>query len=1204
MFLIIQDNYSFHHYYSDLEDRISYKGILVYKKSGTHYISLKDKYYFSDRSKIKKLELMHYEVFSDDSFIQLHVYVYENDSGIDSYSIYENRDFIIANSKKATIRSFDPYLSNHYLFLRDGKLKSSYPFSLNGEQYIGDELCEGDTIEYLGFRLIYYRDFLYANQFMCENRIPTYQLKHQIVEYPLLSHPPDFYLPEVVKEPVFEDIKDFSYKKNQPNREIYKTLMTNFVMSAAIASMAYLNYSQSAKNISERGVITYLIMPISMAITGILFPIVFYLYEKRKDKKAYESEKEKYLIYLEEYKNKASEIIVNYVKQAEAHFFSVIECKKMMFYATEKSNDYLTISLGKANTEMDYTFKPNEDKEIGRKLEEIRHVFNHIENFPVFLNLKESRIVTIISKKEERLDLFKRYLLEVSYKHHPDELYIAIYCKDVSVIDDCYSLPHLFYGKKRMTLNHFRQIQELDRTGFDRPLVLFLYDDCGYEFRNSNIRVLFFTDHHDIYKKSDTVIEYLHTKACIHRPERSYFGFVHEKTNYQKLFHYLGRITNGSSKTEYHSFSEIFRNHDIEASYQENDRKLRADFSFSNGRIIDFDLHENGLGPHGLIGGSTGSGKSELIISMLLSLCVRYSPEYLNIILIDYKGGGIRESLSYQKKTIPHIIASVSNLENHVLERLIIAIKNECVSRQRIFKEISSASGISVMNLDEYLDCDYQKFGYKSMAHLMIVVDEFAELKKEHGDQIKELISLSRIGRSLGIHLILATQKPSGNISDEIWSNSRFKISLKVFEERDSLDIIKTADAAYLSEPGSFLLRVDDSMTLGTSVYAKNDISGNDPLEVCLLDNVLDKARIYKKQNKEFLSEAAYFCRKILETCDNLNIFPQDMDFMVHEPTRRIPMYDGNIHLGETDDYLNNVREPLTYSCRSSLLICSSRKKEINVILNALKDNQRKTVVIGRKLYDNSVISDSLLYDQDEDIDFLFSYLLKHDEDLTLVIEDLYILLSYQDSYTDTILKLIKRNKDKRFNIICLSESVQIGYKLVCAFTDKIIIEVNDMNDVSYYYAMRSRYKGNSFYFDEEPKTFIPVKEEELIHGERTMMSIAKKIPDRVEAMTTEKGILLGYDLASREAIYANKRITVISYSQDLLNRYSNAYGDKVKTVVYDHPVKVNEDCLWLGPGLLYQRIFAFYKNEDLDDTKGVLVNRGKMNILRCLDET
>ncbi|MBQ2658309.1 MAG: hypothetical protein IJF87_07070 [Erysipelotrichaceae bacterium] len=1172
---------------------------MIYKNNGTHYISLKDNCFFSDGSKIKKLELMHYEVFSDDSCIQLHVYVYENDSGIDSYGIYENKDFIVADSKKATIRSFDPYLSDHYLFLRDRKLKSSFPFSLNGEQYIGDELCEGDTIEYLGFRLIYFRDFLYVNQFMCENRIPTYQPKHQIIEYPLLSHPPDFYLPEVVKEPVFEDIKEFSYKKDHPSREIYKTLMANFVMSAAIASMAYLNYSQNAKNISERGVLSYLIMPISMTITGILFPIVFHLYEKRKDSKAYESEKKKYLIYLDEYKNKVSESINNYVKQAEAHFFSVIECKKMIFYATEKSNDYLTISLGKANTEISCSVKPNEDKEIDRKLEEIRHIFDHIESFPVFLDLKESRIVTIISKKEERLDLFKRYLLEVSYKHHPDEVYVAIYCKDISMIGDFYSLPHLFYGKKRMTLNHFRQIQELDRTGFDRPLILFLHDDCNYEFRNPNIRVLYFTDHHDIYKKSDTVIEYLHTKACIHRPKRSYFSFVHEKADYQKLFHYLDRITNAYSKTEHYSFSEIFRNHDIEASYQENDRKLRADFSFSNGRIIDFDLHENGLGPHGLIGGSTGSGKSELIISMLLSLCVRYSPEYLNIILIDYKGEGVKESLSYQKKTIPHIIASVSNLENHALERLVIAINNECVRRQRIFKEISSASGISVMNLDDYLDCDYQKLGYKSIAHLMIVVDEFAELKKEHGDQIKELISLSRIGRSLGIHLILATQKPSGNISDEIWSNSHFKISLKVFEERDSLDIIKTADAAYLSEPGSFLLRVDDSLTLGTCVYSKNDISGNDPLEVCLLDNVLDKARIYKKQNKEFLSEASYFCRKLLETCDNLNIYPQNMDFMAHEPTWRIPMYDGNIHLGETDDYLNNVKEPLTYSCRSSLLICSSRKKEINVILNALKDNQRKTIVIGRKLYDNPVISDSLLYDQDEDIEYLFGLLMKNDEDLTLVIEDLYILLSYQDTYTDTILKLIKRSKDRNFNLICLSESVQIGYKLVFAFTNKIMIEVNDSNDVSYFFAMHSKYKGNSFYFDEEPKTFVPVKEEEFIHGERTMMSIVKKIPDKIDAMMTEKGILLGYDLASREAIYAKKKITVISYSQNLLDRYSQAYGDKVKTIIYDHPVKVNEDCLWLGPGALYQRIFVYYKNEDLDDTKRRTGKQGKDEYLK-----
>ena len=1204
MFLIIQDSYSFIRSEVNQESNISYKGILIYCNNGKYYISLKENCFFSDGSKIKKLELKHYEILSDASCIQLQVYVYENRSGMDSYGIYENRDFILAANKKATIQTSDPYFKEDYLFLRNGKLKSSILFSVNGTQYTDDELHDGDIIECLGFRMVYFTDFLYINRFWCMIGIPSYQPNRQIVAYPLLSSPPDFYLPDTVKEPVFDEIKEFSYHREPVHKEIFKTLLNNSVMSAAITSLAYLNYSESINNTGTRSLLTYLITPISMTFTGVLLPVLFYLYEKRKEKKAYQFEKKKFLSYLDEYQLKAKKTIREYVNSVENHFFSVIHCKRMMFYATEKTDDYLTVSLGKKAIQMELTTKENKDEQIERKLEEIRHLFHHIEGFPVFLDLKKSKITTIIIKKEERHDLFRQYLLETVYKHRLDEIYIAIYCKNISLIDDCYNLPHLFCGNSRMTLNHFRQIQELDRHTFNRPVILFLYDNCNYEFRNPNIRVLYFTDHHDIYRKSDTVIEYLHSKACIHIPQRSYFSFIKEEADYRKLFHHLGRIASEENESREYSFSSLFENHAIAKSYQENDRKLRADFAFCNGRILDFDLHENGLGPHGLIGGSTGSGKSELIISMLLSLCMRYSPEYLHIILIDYKGGGLKESLSIFGKTVPHIVASVSNLENHAFERLVTAIKNECLNRQKIFKNLSSVTGTSIMNIDDYLDSDYKKYAYDMMSHLLIVVDEFAELKKEHADQIRELITLSRIGRSLGIHLILATQKPSGNISDEIWSNSRFKISLKVFEERDSMDIIKTSEAAFLNEAGSFLLRVDDSLIRGRSVYTKNDIHGNDPIEICLLDNMLDKARIYKKQNKKYFSEAAYYCGKIIETCEKMDLIPKKMDFLSHAPLDRIPTENGRIHLGESDDYLNGTREQLTYSLYGSLLVFSSRKEEINTILNALKENNRRTVVIARKIYRNRVISDSLLYDQDEDICFLLSYLLNHDEDITLLIEDISILLSYQDTYADLLLKLLKRSKDRLLGVICLSQSVQISYKLLNAFTDKTMIEVNDMNDVSYVFAMRSRYKGGSFFFDDEPKTFIPVRTEGQIEEECHLRCIIRRIPETVSAKISEKGIRLGYDLISREEIYTEKKIIIVSYREELLRRYSEAYGQRVKTVLYDrHPMKIDGDFLWLGPGITSQRSFVYYRNEDLDDTQGVYIVRGKPILLRCLDE-
>ena len=97
------------------------------------------------------------------------------------------------------------------------------------------------------------------------------------------------------------------------------------------------------------------------------------------------------------------------------------------------------------------------------------------------------------------------------------------------------------------------------------------------------------------------------------------------------------------------------------------------------------------------------------------------------------------------------------------------------------------------------------------LPHLIIIVDEFAELKAEHPDFMKELISAARIGRSLGVHLILATQKPSGVVDDQIWSNSKFKLCLKVQNKEDSNEVIKTPLAAEIKEPGRAYLQVGNN---------------------------------------------------------------------------------------------------------------------------------------------------------------------------------------------------------------------------------------------------------------------------------------------------------------------------------------------------------------------------------------------------------
>lgn len=133
------------------------------------------------------------------------------------------------------------------------------------------------------------------------------------------------------------------------------------------------------------------------------------------------------------------------------------------------------------------------------------------------------------------------------------------------------------------------------------------------------------------------------------------------------------------------------------------------------------------------------------------------------------------------------------------------SIKSELARRQRIF------SSHNVNHIDSYNKLFKNGEAKEPIPHLFLISDEFAELKKEQPDFMAELVSTARIGRSLGVHLILATQKPSGVVDDQIWTNSKFKLALKVQDEADSREILKTADAASITRPGRAYLQVGNN---------------------------------------------------------------------------------------------------------------------------------------------------------------------------------------------------------------------------------------------------------------------------------------------------------------------------------------------------------------------------------------------------------
>ena len=209
-------------------------------------------------------------------------------------------------------------------------------------------------------------------------------------------------------------------------------------------------------------------------------------------------------------------------------------------------------------------------------------------------------------------------------------------------------------------------------------------------------------------------------------------------------------------------------------------------------------LHEKAHGPHGVIAGTTGSGKSELIQSYILSLAVNFHPYEVGFLLIDYKGGGMADLLG----SLPHHMGTITNLDGAGSMRALVSVKAELSRRQQIFRSFQ------VNHINGYMRLFKEGTADEPIPHLFVISDEFAELKKEQPDFMKELISAARIGRSLGVHLILATQKPAGVVDEQILSNSRFRICLKVQHALDSKEILGTPDAADITLPGRAYIQV------------------------------------------------------------------------------------------------------------------------------------------------------------------------------------------------------------------------------------------------------------------------------------------------------------------------------------------------------------------------------------------------------------
>lgn len=252
---------------------------------------------------------------------------------------------------------------------------------------------------------------------------------------------------------------------------------------------------------------------------------------------------------------------------------------------------------------------------------------------------------------------------------------------------------------------------------------------------------------------------------------------------------------------------EDIRQYDAETIWKSRspDQMLKAVLGVRRGgQHLVLDLSHTCHGPHGLVAGTTGSGKSELLQTLVVSLALRHHPYDLGFILVDFKGGGAFSPLAH----LPHTLGLVTNISGNLAERALVALEAEIKRREHLF------NSVNVSDIARYQDLYWQRQGrgIEPLPRVVIIVDEFAELVTDYPEFMDGLVRIARVGRSLGIHLILATQSPRGKVSQQIWANSRFRICLRVEDAAESQDMLHRPDAAYLPRmPGRGYLQVGDN---------------------------------------------------------------------------------------------------------------------------------------------------------------------------------------------------------------------------------------------------------------------------------------------------------------------------------------------------------------------------------------------------------
>lgn len=647
------------------------------------------------------------------------------------------------------------------------------------------------------------------------------------------------------------------------------------------------------------------LMLISSGI-GVVTAIVSLVQDKKDFKKGSSDRKEKYDKYIE---NKTEEIlsarneektILDDVYPSQNKEIQLLdEFSSDLFDRRLQDDDFLCVNFGYGDVEAlrPITYKIQEKLEVEDDLQELPQQlslqYKNVIGAPIVCDFKQINALGIVGELNNTLAILKNIVIDIiSRQYHKDvELFFVSTEIDIALLHNLRFLPQTTNEKTGfnniVTDNESKTIvfeylykeltfrSELKEKNFSKRIVVFIIEDESFKnhpiskfidsakelgvtfvfLSESNVNITMGCDYFVKVSSQDKACLINTSNAC--STEFSFNIVSDELFNksidiitpvYTEEVSLEGTLTKNISLFKLLNILSV-DDIDLEKNWSTSQvyKSMAAPLGVSKSGVIDLDLHDKAHGPHGLVAGTTGSGKSEILQTYILSMATLFHPYEVGFVIIDFKGGGMVN----QFRSLPHLIGAITNIDGKEIDRSLKSIKAELQKRQRLFAEAE------VNHIDKYI----KKFKAGEVAtpipHLILIVDEFAELKAEQPEFMKELISAARIGRSLGVHLILATQKPSGQVNEQIWSNSRFKLCLKVQDQSDSNEVIKSPLAAEIKEPGRAYLQVGNNeiFELFQSAYSgapeRNDTMAVKEFSINSVNEYGKRTQIFSQKNKK-----------------------------------------------------------------------------------------------------------------------------------------------------------------------------------------------------------------------------------------------------------------------------------------------------------------------------------------------------------------